>query len=83
MKPKMTTRIMLAVAGAMIGMAALAQDPAQASEQPWCMDHPWGVPSCQYSTYEQCRQAGSRAICMQNPRWPGWWEQRTRDRGRR
>jgi len=85
----MRTRLPLLTAGAMIGMLTLPP-PAQASEGPWCTSQPVGpgsvIEDCQYKSIERCRSeviAGNRGVCVQNPRWPGWWQQHSGKRGAR
>jgi hypothetical protein len=84
----MMTRISLAVAGAVIGMVALAPNSTRAGEAPWCAIYPLGaadvVEECRFWSIDQCRPAviaGNRGFCGQNPRWQGPWpprSQRTR-----
>ena len=86
----MKTRMSLLAAGTMIGMATLAPIPARASQGPWCTSQPMGpggvIEDCHYRSIEQCRSqviAGNRGVCVQNPRWPGWWKPQTRRRNHR
>jgi len=85
----MKTRMSLLAAGALIGMAALAPPPVAASQGPWCASQPAGpgglIEDCRFRTFDQCRSeviAGNRGVCIQNPRWPGWWQQQAQRRRR-
>jgi hypothetical protein len=88
----MTIRVSL-MAAAVVGMAALAPQPAHAVEGPWCSIHPMGpdggvIEDCHYRSVEECRPnviSGNRGWCGQNPRWPGYWapkQQRVQRRSR-
>jgi Protein of unknown function (DUF3551) len=71
-------RVTLAIAAATV----LMHGPAGAAmyEGPWCAVQTLGdnmaTYNCQMRTFEQCRLeviAGNRGTCVQNARWPGWY----------
>jgi len=83
----MKSCVPLLAAAAVLGMVALTQYSARASEQPWCAvfdtDSSGAIEDCRCRTFVQCRPeviAGNRGVCMQNPGWPGWWQQPRRNR---
>jgi len=64
---------------AMMGFIVLALYPAEAAERAWCFAGSYGSATehnCQFDSFEQCHRAAGRAFCIQNPRWPGWQQQR-------
>ncbi len=89
----MRIRISLLAAAALIGVAALAPQPAEAGVAPWCAvqeSTPYGDNwDCSYWTLQQCLPqviAGDRGFCNQNPAWRGPWppgQQRAQRRSRR
>jgi hypothetical protein len=66
-------RILCATA-LVISATALVQQPAQASEAPWCLiGRDGGNGRCYYNSLEQCRRemAGGGTFCNPNPAYRG------------
>jgi hypothetical protein len=63
-------RILCATA-LVISATAIVQQPAQASEAPWCLGGGYG--RCYYNSLEECRgdMAGSGTFCNPNPWYRG------------